>query len=65
MAKLEKRLNILGHTLSAEDMWRSYQRQLFNRSHGKKGKWLGAHDRVRVPFWFKRKLKKQYGATPA
>lgn len=38
--------------VSIQDMWRAYNRELYNRSRGKRGKWLRARHSVHPPKWF-------------
>lgn len=45
--------------LTAEDMWRAYNRQLYNKTAGKQGYWARGRDAVAVPNWYKKRLEKR------
>lgn len=46
------------HPVSDEDMWRAYNRQLYNKTGGKEGFWARGRDPVKVPDWYKKRLEK-------
>lgn len=45
--------------VTIEDMWRAYNRQLYNKTAGKQGFWARGRDAVAVPGWYKKRLAKR------